>query len=526
MRGKARLRKAGLAGLGAVWLAVPVGADAAGRPAGREPVRIQSSYAGPSKNSSEAPFSFETFVERIRSGGATTVESAVQLLPRAIRDRYALMHRSRSLQSASFQAPRAILFESDGSFLATFNGGDPLSRGHDKIEIIQFRPDERRWEFREIAFARGSPPRVSEANPRKCLECHQSPRRQDVDPRPNWEPYSTWPGAYASVDGNLGQTLEASGFPESRLRPEDAPMLEEQKREAGELQAFMSGVKPSHPRYRELGPFKGRALLHLTDVLVAANAYRAARLMRETPLWEVFEDLFLDSFLCSSFGPGGSRALTPRSTPLELRELIEPIAASMIPSVHLDGFQLSHRMSLFFESRGVDTSDWSMDFKTGGRFAFRDRFGSPSYPDDQFLEALNWEFRRDAPLSCGEAQARFAANAPSLRASGRLAEAAASIREHEARASQRRFSPEAALAKCARCHGSGANADAPEIPFDDLARLQPKLNEPHRRGGQLFDEIERRVGDLASFDEQMPPSGQAPPAERAALLDFLRGLRR
>ena len=95
--------------------------------------------------------------------------------------RYTLMRRSRSSQQASPQSPRAIVFGGDAKFIFTFNGGTPGQTGHDRVEMIQFREAGRglssggRFEFREIQFSpTGSRPTISEPNPARCTECHQS----------------------------------------------------------------------------------------------------------------------------------------------------------------------------------------------------------------------------------------------------------------------------------------------------------------------------------------------------------------
>ncbi|HEX4923939.1 MAG TPA: hypothetical protein VFV50_07630, partial [Bdellovibrionales bacterium] len=144
------------------------------------------------------PMSFDSLKTTIESKRLTALEQVLAALTPEYRSEFVLMYSSRSVQDASFQNPRVIFFGSDASFITAFNG-DPMQRGYDRLEIIQFRKSQRRFEFREIVFRKGQAPEISRPNPPKCLICHQSPARMDVDPRPNWEPYNRWPGAYEKL---------------------------------------------------------------------------------------------------------------------------------------------------------------------------------------------------------------------------------------------------------------------------------------------------------------------------------------
>ncbi len=142
--------------------------------------------------------SYDKFIHAVQNTQAITVEDFLkdwkQADPLVFRF-YLLSFRSRSLQSATPQSPRAILFSPAADFVASFNGHSAL-RGSRNIEVIRFNHSTERFEFREITFDLKNRPTVSEENPRKCLECHQSFTRADVDPRPNWEPYFMWPGFF------------------------------------------------------------------------------------------------------------------------------------------------------------------------------------------------------------------------------------------------------------------------------------------------------------------------------------------
>lgn len=156
-------------------------------------------------------FTYEDLVALIERGGHRSLESVLPELPREFREGYTLMHDSLSLQSASFEEPRVIMFGADASLTCTFNG-DPAQVGHDTLECFQFRARERAFDFREIRFptrSNGLDRVAFSARDRsadgqvRCSSCHGD------DPRPNWDPYDVWPGAYGALDDALGSDVDA-----------------------------------------------------------------------------------------------------------------------------------------------------------------------------------------------------------------------------------------------------------------------------------------------------------------------------
>ena len=90
------------------------------------------------------------------------------------------------------------------------------------------------------------------------MNCHQASWRQvpqQNDPRPNWEPYNTWPGAIGSLDGELRvfEIRDSHRFSNAK----DRHLLEKAQFEAKWILDFEDQIKPEHPRYQHLGPFTG-----------------------------------------------------------------------------------------------------------------------------------------------------------------------------------------------------------------------------------------------------------------------------
>ncbi len=81
---------------------------------------------------------------------------------------YVLKFKSHSPQPASEKFPRIILFGENDHLRIGFNH----RMGEDKdLEIIQWREDTEKWEFREIKF-KDNVAHISQANPPVCLGCH------------------------------------------------------------------------------------------------------------------------------------------------------------------------------------------------------------------------------------------------------------------------------------------------------------------------------------------------------------------
>jgi len=177
-------------------------------------------------------FYFKDLKNIIEQNDLRRVESVLPLLPEDLRSRYVLMKKSGSLQGATPSSPRAILFNSDATFILTFNGEQSL-RGYSSLETVEFNTTTKGFEFRRIDFPVDTKPVFSATNPPLCLSCHGS-----SSPRPLWGSYlSTWPGAYL----NQAYADERTGY--SALAADEG--------EASDLQSFIKSAE-KHPRYKYL----------------------------------------------------------------------------------------------------------------------------------------------------------------------------------------------------------------------------------------------------------------------------------
>ncbi|HVH83419.1 MAG TPA: hypothetical protein VM713_03780, partial [Steroidobacteraceae bacterium] len=154
-------------------------------------------------------FGFATLAALIRTHDVGTVEELLAALPEAQRRNYALMFDSRSLQAASFENPRVILYGPDARFVLTFNGA-PTQRGFRVVETLEFDAVTREFRLRELEFPErpggAAAVRVSEVNPERCAGCHGNPSR------PLWDSFPLWPGAYGERYGASLSERERAGL--------------------------------------------------------------------------------------------------------------------------------------------------------------------------------------------------------------------------------------------------------------------------------------------------------------------------
>src|SRR2546423_11118945 len=92
-----------------------------------------------------AGFNFASLQSLLSRQDIGSVEELIAALPAAQRNRYALVFESRSLQGASPENPRVILFGPDARFIVTFNGS-PAQQGFRVVETMEF--DDASKEFR------------------------------------------------------------------------------------------------------------------------------------------------------------------------------------------------------------------------------------------------------------------------------------------------------------------------------------------------------------------------------------------
>ena len=468
----------------------------------------------------DAELNFEKLISMIGELKIVKIEDLLEALPAEMKnDNYVLAYRSRSLQEATPSAPRAIVYTPTASLLLAFNGGDPRTRGANTLEVIQFRRAESRFEFRELEFDGKTSPKVSAANPAKCLQCHQDSERVGIDMRPNWEPYSTWLGFFGSDNGRLsksplGEALEAQHL----ALAQDAETLKEQAHEEEFLKNYLQNVAPVDRRYSKLGSFNLHAPADLTNHLQIWNLKRVARLMTEqAEIYKPFQEIIAMLAQCEYDESFTHFPYFQWADNQPIRKYFHFTSPG----------ELSNVVTRIFEPLGVNTSDWSMDFGTRGRFAFQQRFGAPSNTTPMFHYA--WQ------TTVPDAEQLTHLNCKQLRvASARrlspFMDAGAPMRLRQAAEVKKRppvVTARQLLNRCAQCHAGSTTNPAlgvPQLPFDQVDHLKSALVRGGYPAGRLIDEIGARTSEMASARQQMPPTARLNPEEQAILMNYLRGL--
>jgi hypothetical protein len=495
----------------------------------------------------ETDLNYEKFVDLVEEHQLQTVESTLASLKTYYPghfETYILMYKSRSLQESSFMAPRAILFDRSAKFVFSFNG-DPAHRGYNRIEIMQYRDETARFEFREVIFQQGQPPQFSEANPRKCMVCHQATNRKNIDPRPNWEPYNTWPGAYGSLNGNLD--LSTHDRNQMKQRGAHPSVVEDAELEQEKASQFFQQVQPSHSRYQFLDAqkFDPHMTTEFTQFTGNLNARRISRIVTDT-MPEVYQFLrrpFLVLLKCRKLAVGEDylrwtvEELTRQGIDIPRLSMRKPktsheLRQLAIANLHRRGgweytdqeleaelkivterndrifrnsptVEVSDGLTALFEPLGISTSDWSMDFQTYGTLAFRERFGVPSNTRQTLREGfVAWKGREalnPANLNCDEMAQLASEDTQRFKQSAVYGELIAK------KAEQRLMTSSDLMRRCVKCH-TDYDPEIPYIPFDRESEVSNLLNQPAKLNPNrtLLEDIVYRLGDVATEKERMP----------------------
>lgn len=416
-------------------------------------------------------------------------------------DSYILMHRSRSLQQSSFLNPRVLLIGYESRFVITYNG-DPNHSGYNSLETMEFDEQDSTFTFREILFNDGEI-KVSEDNPQKCLNCHQSASRTDINPRPNWEPYNLWPGAYGMVG-------HGSDFLRKYTGVFDPFLFSEFEQEEQRYKEF-SEYSKRHSRYKFLKALKpdkkgkyfntsidyrpARMPTNFTESLGILNSKRLYQTIKNHPHTKNVENAFWLYNNCFEN--------------IKFPDKIFNWLQDQVPEVQLkkNPKNLSEILDILFTPFGIDTSDWSMDFQTAGKFSMRKngRFTTPGSSSVTYL--LKQQYKKEHPegINCDE-QAKKALEEISV----------FNLKDLENIKNKFAVTPQPLINQCATCHSTFLTA--PYIPFNDELALKSALQESGFTRGTLLDEILFRIGPHATSIERMPANGYLPKESEVEIL--------
>lgn len=281
----------------------------------------------------------------IKNNDIKTMEVFLEKLPNVFHKNYTLIHSSLSLHGSSYEKPRAILFNEDASTIISFNGDDSQAAGK-MIELMTFDKNKRTYSFHEIEFS--SEVKIHQ-NPAKCLTCHGQ------TPRPIWDHYNRWEGAYGSDDDRL--TIEEKNYLDHFIATaKDHPRYQV-------LKNLEEVYRPSHSsvRYGMTERVLGQPNRFFTMKLYQQQFKKIADEIKEhskfselKPLIAYFTGKCYNTPL-SGYGDGGNA--TPSTL---LPNLLKTMKEGKHPN-YRSNFNPEHALDYLFSKFQVKTDEWFLN---------------------------------------------------------------------------------------------------------------------------------------------------------------------
>lgn len=282
----------------------------------------------------------------LQSENIQTMEEFLEKLPTELKQNFTLMHDSKSLHGSDYANPRAILFNKKADWIVTFNGHESQAAGR-MVEMMLYDQTTKKYAFHEIEFA--DKVTVHES-PTKCLACHGS------EPRPIWDHYNQWPGAYGADDDRFN----AEEYEHLQKFIQVAPTHPRYKY----LERLSESYKPSHTGMR--GGLTERAMRQpnrfLTMKLYEQRIFDLAESMREHPEFQTVKPLvyyFLTKCYLSetnnSYGDGSN--IDPEKI---LPTILKNLLAEKKPN-YPGSFNPEHSLDYIFSRLGMNTHDWYLN---------------------------------------------------------------------------------------------------------------------------------------------------------------------
>jgi mono/diheme cytochrome c family protein len=481
-----------------------------------------------------ADFGFESLRQLIASRRVASIEELLAVLPEDLRTHYTLVFSSRSLQEASLENPRALLFGSKAQLILTFNG-NASQHGFDAVETMEFDAAANRFVFREITFTPATANAVatiSDPNPARCIACHDRPAR------PIWDAPPLWPGVY-------GERYRA-GLSSAELRG---------------MRGFLSS-QPTHPRYRYLlganamaerdtyvassrAAYNGVSVeppnARLSTLLATLNVRSILSRLAAQPGFAAHLDVLLAA-AGSSCGPLADfypQSIRP-AIAADIKEFSDATAVAdrrqtQAKTLRRAGPQNAYAglasPAEFTELRyvaerglNVSTQHWTLAFERGSY-----DLSAPAGTLTLERAFFEWLARTDTDLRTVASYRTFNADdayCEHLRQASR-ASLAAWYETHANTVPAADRGPAAVpdhglvpkpllLQRCTECHGGDI---APSLPFSDADTLGARLRDGHYPHGRLLDEILFRLTPQAGAG-RMPRGINIDSAEQRELEDY------
>ena len=442
----------------------------------------------------------------------------------SLKNHFILLHHSQSLQLASPEHPRVVLF--DGGMMIAF-AEHPENR-QIKVEILESDPQTYELRPREIVFAKDGIEFRHE--PKACVSCHGNPAK------PLWDPYDFWPNAFGAAVGQLHTQQEKDAYVRLKKNAKSSPLLSrlQLKPQIGlgneENTAFTQFIHQINLGQWMKREFTARDLSAIQYPLIATFGSCFSEFPRRS--FEQQKQQLLE------YLPGIGAAEVSRLDAIyqdvvqaraRTKGFQDQLVASYFPSPVIIG-RIDHER-LGAESGGVALVRWLLDLAgvnaanlSTSHIANDYLFSSPSFflldalvvllevRPDLFtgLQMTPTDLHSGIPawlkVDCAELKAKSLASRQGSVARTTL------WRPH----TQVQFE-RPPIARCAKCHTEGFDSKAPPLPFEDTRLLAHRL-----RTTRLGDQIIKRIE--AQGEDQMPPGNPLSADEKESMKEFIRAL--
>ena len=468
-------------------------------------------------------------------GSIRSIEDFIAALPADYLSRHTFVYGTRSLQGASFEFPRVIVFGEDAKEMIAFNGNSQQA-GFQQIEVMRFNDQSQSFQLHEIDFKESSA-HVSEANPAKCLRCH------GLSPRPNWNAYFFWPGLYGSEDDSLFSTNNYAKHDFSAVEVKAYEKFSSGARKAGRYK-LLPEMKPV------MSGYSIRPNADLSGLLLVLNAGRISQKIQESPVFKNFRLGFgaLLQAALNSIQTGSPQPLPDSMAFLKpgMTANLEMIRQSKINSLLTnESFHFS-KVGPFMSER-LTTGDGGARLRNAhqNRSIYEDALGQPDdgpgiaaflefskildigktdlsmvFPNRELdFNDSNFGFEKYLKLIVSRLfKTEEIAQFSSAAANEQLRQIALALEKKNsdlAEKDQTNLSA-AVFSSCLLCH-QGNEAETPKISFHDSSIFMQELrNQPELKAAIL-----RRIEAPISSDEHMPPFQFLSQGEKDRIKKFL-----
>jgi hypothetical protein len=340
---------------------------------------------------------FDELLDHIQTKKIKTIEGVLACLPKDFREYNVMVYDSKGTGHSSYEFPRVIFYGDNGKFVVAVYT-DPKEDGFFEMETISFSENESASTLRDLIFDPEAQelPKASGRNPEECLVCHKT------DPRPNWNDYAFWPGAFGSVDDNPSKEtsgMEVRWLNQHRLSRSGRMSFIENfdalfDREEGETDRFHSGRVKSLPNAR------------FAHKLMELNAKRIARKIMNHPKYNELRYLFLGiSMACPDIVDKPAVKWNKKVASdwakfyeVSKKEHSQSYIKNPEGTVFTDNSVIVP-LRFLFAQENLDTSDWSLGFKDEWKF---------SNPAAGFYEGITRELmKKDSALSSMSSVIKF-----------------------------------------------------------------------------------------------------------------------